>query len=45
MEDTTVAPGAPPRADGQALPARGEIWVNAEEARAAPRLCDVRGGD
>ena len=35
------APGAPPLAEGQALsglllPARGEIWVNAEEARQWP---------
>jgi hypothetical protein len=36
-----TAPGAPPLAEGQALsglllPARGEIWVNAEEARQWP---------
>jgi hypothetical protein len=35
------APGAPPLADGQSLsglllPARGEIWVNADEARQWP---------
>jgi Zn-dependent peptidase ImmA (M78 family) len=37
----SAAPGAPPLAAGQALsglllPARGEIWVNAEEARLWP---------
>jgi IrrE N-terminal-like domain len=41
VEDMAAAPGAPPLAEGQALsglllPARGEIWVNAEEARLWP---------
>lgn len=41
VEDMTAAPGAPPLEDGQALsglllPARGEIWVNADEARQWP---------
>src|SRR3954453_17028726 len=41
VEDMRAAPGAPPLAEGQALsglllPARGEIWVNAEEARLWP---------
>ena len=41
VEDMTAAPGAPPLAADQALsglllPARGEIWVNAEEARQWP---------
>jgi IrrE N-terminal-like domain len=41
VEDMRAAPGAPPLAAGQALsglllPARGEIWVNAEEARQWP---------
>src|ERR671916_3057963 len=41
VEDMTTAPGAPPLAEGQALsglllPTRGEIWVNAEEARLWP---------
>src|SRR5918992_1636752 len=41
VEDMRAAPGAPPLAEGQALsglllPARGEIWVNAEEARRWP---------
>lgn len=41
VEDMTAAPGAPPLAEGQSLsglllPARGEIWVNAEEARTWP---------
>ena len=41
VEDMRAAPGAPPLAEGQALsglllPARGEIWVNAEEARIWP---------
>ncbi len=41
VEDMGAAPGAPPLAEGQALsglllPARGEIWVNAEEARLWP---------
>ena len=41
VEDMSAAPGAPPLTDGQALsglllPARGEIWVNAEEARLWP---------
>src|SRR5918998_320405 len=41
VEDMTTAPGAPPVAEGQALsglllPTRGEIWVNAEEARQWP---------
>ncbi|HEY7618662.1 MAG TPA: ImmA/IrrE family metallo-endopeptidase [Solirubrobacteraceae bacterium] len=41
VEDMGAAPGAPPLADGQALsglllPARGEIWVNADEARQWP---------
>jgi hypothetical protein len=39
--DMRAAPGAPPLAEGQALsglllPARGEIWVNAGEARLWP---------
>jgi uncharacterized protein DUF955 len=41
VDDMSTAPGAPPLAAGQALsglllPARGEIWVNAEEARRWP---------
>ena len=41
VEDMRAAPGAPPLAEGQSLsglllPARGEIWVNAEEARIWP---------
>ena len=41
VEDMRAAPGAPPLAEGQALsglllPARGEIWVNADEARQWP---------
>ena len=41
VEDMGAAPGAPALATGQALsglllPARGEIWVNAEEARLWP---------
>ena len=41
VDDMSTAPGAPPLAAGQALsglllPARGEIWVNAEEARIWP---------
>ena len=41
VEDMGAAPGAPSLAEGQALsglllPARGEIWVNAEEARLWP---------
>ena len=41
VDDMSAAPGAPPLAQGQALsglllPARGEIWVNAEEARRWP---------
>jgi hypothetical protein len=41
VEDMRAAPGAPPLAAGQSLsglllPARGEIWVNAEEARQWP---------
>src|SRR5918995_1274408 len=41
VEDMGTAPGAPTLASGQALsglllPARGEIWVNAEEARLWP---------
>lgn len=41
VEDMTAAPGAPALAEGQALsglllPARGEIWVNADEARRWP---------
>lgn len=41
VEDLGVAPGAPRLSAGQALsglllPARGEIWVNAEEARQWP---------
>ena len=41
VEDIGAAPGAPPLAEGQSLsgvllPARGEIWVNAEEARQWP---------
>jgi hypothetical protein len=41
VEDIGAAPGAPPLAAGQSLsgvllPARGEIWVNAEEARQWP---------
>ena len=41
VDDIGTAPGAPPLDPGQALsglllPARGEIWVNAEEARRWP---------
>jgi len=41
VEDMSAAPGAPPLAGGQSLsglllPARGEIWVNADEARRWP---------
>jgi hypothetical protein len=41
VDDIGTVPGAPPLAPGQALsglllPARGEIWVNAEEARRWP---------
>ena len=41
VEDMATAPGAPSLAAGQSLsglllPARGEIWVNAEEARIWP---------
>jgi IrrE N-terminal-like domain len=41
VEDMRAAPGAPSLAEGQSLsglllPARGEIWVNAEEARIWP---------
>lgn len=41
VDDMRAAPGAPPLAEGQALsglllPARGQIWVNAEEARLWP---------
>jgi hypothetical protein len=41
VEDMRAAPGAPPLAAGQSLsglllPARGEIWVNADEARQWP---------
>ena len=41
VDDLTAAPGAPPLAPGQTLsglllPARGEIWVNADEARQWP---------
>ena len=41
VEDLGTAPGAPEPGQGQALsglllPARGEIWVNAEEARQWP---------
>jgi len=41
VEDMSSAPGAPPLADDQSLsglllPTRGEIWVNAEEARLWP---------
>src|SRR5215210_2632875 len=41
VEDMRAAPGAPTLAQGQSLsglllPARGEIWVNAEEARIWP---------
>jgi hypothetical protein len=41
VEDMRAAPGAPALAEGQALsglllPARGEIWVNAGEARRWP---------
>jgi len=41
VEDLGTAPGAPPLAEGQSLsglllPARGEIWVNAGEARLWP---------
>src|SRR3954468_17361569 len=41
VEDMRAAPGAPTLAEGQSLsglllPARGEIWVNAEEARIWP---------
>jgi IrrE N-terminal-like domain len=40
-EDMSAAPGAPPLAQGQSLSglllgARGEIWVNADEARTWP---------
>src|SRR3954465_11408303 len=46
VEDMTAAPGAPALAPGQSLSglllaARGEIWVNADEARAWARR---RGG-
>ena len=41
VEDMTAAPGAPPLTPGQSLSglllaARGEIWVNADEARTWP---------
>ena len=41
VEDMAAAPGAPPLAEGQSLsglllPARGEIWVSAGEARLWP---------
>jgi IrrE N-terminal-like domain len=41
VEDLRAAPGVPDLPDGRALsglllPSRGEIWVNAEEARAWP---------
>jgi hypothetical protein len=41
VDDMSAAPGAPPLAPGQSLsglllPARGEIWVNADEARTWP---------
>jgi hypothetical protein len=41
VEDMSLAPGYPELADGQTisgllLPSRGEIWVNAEEARQWP---------
>src|SRR5919108_783500 len=41
VDDMSTAPGAPPLAPGQALsglllPDRGEIWVNADEARRWP---------
>ena len=41
VEDLSTAPGAPPLGAGQALsglllPARGEIWVNAQEAKEWP---------
>jgi hypothetical protein len=41
VEDMSAAPGAPPLAPGQSLSglllgARGEIWVNADEARTWP---------
>ena len=41
VDDMATAPGAPPLAPGQSLsglllPARGEIWVNADEARQWP---------
>lgn len=41
VDDMAAAPGAPPLAEGQSLsglllPARGEIWVNAGEARQWP---------
>src|SRR3954470_7503826 len=41
VDDMTAAPGAPSLAPGQSLsglllPARGEIWVNADEARQWP---------
>jgi hypothetical protein len=41
VEDMSAAPGAPPLAPGQSLSglllgARGEIWVNAEEAKQWP---------
>src|SRR3954468_12489546 len=41
VDDMTAAPGAPPLDPGQTLsglllPARGEIWVNADEARQWP---------
>ena len=40
-DDLSAAPGAPPLTAGQSLsglllPARGEVWVNAEEARSSP---------
>jgi hypothetical protein len=41
VENMSEAPGAPPLTEGQSLsglllPARGEIWVNADEARQWP---------
>src|ERR671934_2391666 len=41
VDDMSAAPGAPPLVPGQSLsglllPARGEIWVNADEARQWP---------
>ena len=41
IEDMTAAPGVPTLGDGQSisgllLPSKGEIWVNAEEARQWP---------